>query len=50
LKELNLDGTNIGVEGAKYIGEALLKNTTLKVLILYNNNFGDEGAKRDTEI
>ena len=42
--QLDLNFNNIGEEGAKYIGEALLENTTLKKLNLLGNNIGDEGA------
>ena len=35
----------MGENGAGFIAEGLLKNNSLEVLNLSNNNFGDEGAK-----
>jgi len=36
----------MGEAGATFIAEGLLKNNSLEVLNLSNNNFGDEGAKQ----
>ena len=42
---LNLNGNNIGVDGAKAIAEALKVNPVLTKLDLYDNNLGDAGEK-----
>ena len=45
LAYLNLEGNEIGAEGAKLIGEALKTNSSLTNLELWNNQIGDEGSK-----
>ena len=42
---IKLTYNNIGVEGARYVAEALKTNTLLKTLDLEENNIGAEGAK-----
>ena len=42
---IGLDGNEIGVEGAKAIGEALKVNTSLTSISLDGNEIGDEGGK-----
>ena len=49
LTKINLHWNNIGVEGAKAIGEALKVNTSLTEISLYENNIGDEGGKANGE-
>jgi len=45
LTELDLTFNHFGVEGARYIGEALRHNTTLTQLNLTANGIEDEGAQ-----
>ena len=45
LTKINLNWNNIGVEGAKAIGEALKVNTSLTDIWLRHNEVGDEGVK-----
>ena len=45
LTNIDLDGNNIGDEGAKAIGEALKVNTSLTEIYLDGNNIGVEGGK-----
>ena len=44
LKELNLNGNEIGSMGAESIGDALKSNTSLEILRLVRNGIGDTGA------
>ena len=45
LEALNLDGTNIGAEGAREIAESLKQNSSLVKLNLGNNEIGIEGMR-----
>ncbi|UOB16523.1 sister chromatid cohesion protein PDS5 [Abyssalbus ytuae] len=46
LEELNLEGNQIGPQGARLLQDSLVGNTTLKALNLKRNNLGNNGAKR----
>lgn len=46
---LQLQGPRLGVEGARYISEALKVNTTLKKMWLFGNGIGSEGTKHISE-
>jgi len=45
LATLDLGGSNIGSDGAKYLSDSLKVNNTLTYLNLRNNNIGDVGAQ-----
>ena len=45
LTKIDLNWYNIGVEGAKAIGEALKVNASLAKINLHTNEIGDEGGK-----
>eukprot|EP00005_Dracoamoeba_jomungandri_P000755 CAMPEP_0174256266 /NCGR_PEP_ID=MMETSP0439-20130205/5520_1 /TAXON_ID=0 /ORGANISM="Stereomyxa ramosa, Strain Chinc5" /LENGTH=1755 /DNA_ID=CAMNT_0015338793 /DNA_START=1 /DNA_END=5268 /DNA_ORIENTATION=+ len=49
LKILDLEGCDLGVEGAETLAEALKVNSTLKFLNLSYNYFGDSGLKHIAE-
>ncbi len=44
LTALDLDGNDIGAEGAEHLADALKNNTVLTALKLFGNGIGDEGA------
>jgi NLR family CARD domain-containing protein 3 len=43
LTKLSLEGNSIGSRGVRAISEALMKNTELKEIYLYNNQIEDDG-------
>ena len=47
---INLGHNRIGAAGAKYVAEALKVNTSLTVIILCENNIGDEGKQALREV